>query len=92
MSAWLLWALVRAAPIIILAYLARVNHQLSGTPKEVRRLAGTRWTPDILREAYKRLEQHPIDYTHKLPPRLDRRYVVTGGSGECQRCLEGRGA
>lgn len=88
---WLLWALARAAPIImILAYLARVNHQLGGTPREVRRLAGPRWTPDVLKGTYKRFEQHPIDYTDKLPPRLHRRYVVTGGSGECQtcRCLE----
>ncbi|KAI1112852.1 hypothetical protein F5Y14DRAFT_462970 [Nemania sp. NC0429] len=78
---WLPWVLVRAALIITLAYLVRVNYQLSGTPKEVRRLAGSRWTPDILKGTYKRLEQHPIDYTHKLPPRLHRRYVVTGGSG-----------
>ncbi len=66
----------------MLAYLLRVNQQLSRTPEDVRRLAGPRWTPDLLQKTYERLRQHPIDYTHNLPPRLDRRYIVTGGSGE----------
>ncbi|KAI0099785.1 hypothetical protein GGR51DRAFT_535080 [Nemania sp. FL0031] len=69
------------ATFAILAYLVRVNQQLSGTPEEVRRLAGPRWTPDLLKKTYERLQRDPIDYTHKLPPKLDRRYVVTGGSG-----------
>ncbi|KAI0458806.1 hypothetical protein F5B21DRAFT_457836 [Xylaria acuta] len=79
-SDWVLWALATAT-FATLAYLVRVNRQLSGTPEEVRRLAGPRWTPDLLKKTYGRLRQHPIEYTHKLPPKLDRRYVVTGGSG-----------
>jgi hypothetical protein len=80
-SSWVLWAL-SAAAFVILAYLARVNQQLSGTPEEVQRLSGSRWTLELLKKTYERLQQHPIDYTDKLPPKLDRRYVVTGGSGE----------
>ncbi|KAI1305062.1 hypothetical protein F5Y03DRAFT_356404 [Xylaria venustula] len=78
-SGWVPWALVSVA--LVLLYLFRVNQQLSGTPEDVRRLAGSRWTPDLLQKTYERLEKHPIDYTHKLPPRLHRRYIVTGGSG-----------
>lgn len=81
-SNWVIWAFSVAA-FIVIAYLIRVNQQLSGTPEEVRRLHEAPWTPDKLRKTYERLEKHPIDYTAKLPPKLDRRYVVTGGSGEC---------
>ncbi|KAI0189088.1 hypothetical protein EV127DRAFT_110778 [Xylaria flabelliformis] len=77
---WLQWALA-AATLATLAYLVRVNRLLSGTPEEVTRLAGPRWTPDLLKKTYERLEKHPIDFTNKLPPKLDRRYVITGGSG-----------
>ncbi|KAI0441314.1 hypothetical protein F4803DRAFT_523756 [Xylaria telfairii] len=77
---WVLWALATVT-FTALAYLVRVNQQLSGTPDEVRRLSGPRWTPDLLKKTYERLQRHPIEYTHKLPPKLDRRYVVTGGSG-----------
>ncbi|KAI1756228.1 hypothetical protein F4782DRAFT_537989 [Xylaria castorea] len=79
-SDWVQWALATVT-LAVLGYLLRVNRQLSGTPEEVRRLAGPRWTPDLLKKTYEKLQQHPIDYTHKLPPKLDRRYVITGGSG-----------
>ncbi|KAI1273569.1 hypothetical protein F5Y07DRAFT_376367 [Xylaria sp. FL0933] len=79
-SDWVLWTLATVT-IAMVAYLFRLNQQLSGTPDEVKRLAGPRWTPDLLKETYERLQRQPIDYTHKLPPKLDRRYIVTGGSG-----------
>ncbi|KAI1411958.1 NAD(P)-binding protein [Hypoxylon sp. FL1857] len=72
-----LWTLLAS----VLLYLWRVNQLLSGTPDEVRKLSGSRWTPDQLKETYKRLQEKRIDYTDKLPPKLERRYVVTGGSG-----------
>ncbi|KAI0836024.1 NAD(P)-binding protein [Hypoxylon sp. FL0890] len=72
-----LWILLAG----LLLYLFRVNQLLSGTPDEVRKLSGSRWTPNQLRETCKRLQEKPIDYTDKLPPKLERRYVVTGGSG-----------
>ncbi|OTB03145.1 hypothetical protein M426DRAFT_60816 [Hypoxylon sp. CI-4A] len=66
---------------VVLLHLFRVNQLLSGTPAEVRKLAGSRWTPNQLKKTYERLQSNPIDYTDKLPPKLERRYVVTGGSG-----------
>ncbi|KAI0409112.1 hypothetical protein F4802DRAFT_615638 [Xylaria palmicola] len=79
-SDWVLWTLGTAV-FVVLAYLVRVNQQLNGTPEDVRRLAGPRWTPGLLHETYERLQKHPIDYTSQLPPKQDRRYIVTGGSG-----------
>lgn len=66
----------------LVAYLARLNYMLNGTPEEVQRLVGERWTPLQLREKYEELEERPINYTSQLPPKLDRRYIVTGGSGK----------
>jgi len=80
-DSWVNWALLAVA-VGVLLYLVRVNRQLSGTPEEVRRLSRTRWTPDLLKATYEKLDRNPMDYAHKLPPKLDRRYVVTGGSGE----------
>ncbi|KAJ4258160.1 hypothetical protein NW762_008301 [Fusarium torreyae] len=65
----------------LLLYLVRINHLLKSTPPEVRRLSNERWTPELLRKVYNDLEKHPVDYNNKLPPKLDRRYIVTGGNG-----------
>ncbi|KAI1076032.1 NAD(P)-binding protein [Whalleya microplaca] len=75
------WLALWTALAGIIFYLYRVNQLLSGTPDEVRKLSGSRWTPAQLKETYQRLQEKPIDYTDKIPPKLDRRYVVTGGSG-----------
>ncbi|KAI1385566.1 NAD(P)-binding protein [Hypoxylon trugodes] len=70
-----------AALAVLVIYLFRVNQLLSQTPAEVRKLSGSRWTENQLKETYQKLQEKPIDYTDKLPPKLERRYVVTGGSG-----------
>ncbi|KAK2073420.1 hypothetical protein P8C59_007705 [Phyllachora maydis] len=70
--------------LLLLAYLVRLNGLMSGTPDEVRQLSPTRWTPEQLRETYRRLEANPITpatYRTKIPAKLERRYIVTGGSG-----------
>ncbi|KAI8962380.1 NAD(P)-binding protein [Daldinia sp. FL1419] len=72
-----LW-IVSAALIL---YLFRVNQLLSQTPDEARKLSSSRWTKNQLKETYRELQENPIDYVDELPPKLDRRYVVTGGSG-----------
>ncbi|KAI1817668.1 NAD(P)-binding protein [Poronia punctata] len=79
-SYWASWAVI-VFVTGVLAYLMRVNTQLSGTPEAVKRLSPSQWTPDLLKRTYERLERNPVDYTDKLPPKLDRRYIVTGGSG-----------
>ncbi|KAL2136156.1 hypothetical protein VTI74DRAFT_5209 [Chaetomium olivicolor] len=79
--------LLSAAAIVIVllvAYLVRLNQLLLGTPDEVKQLAPKRWTEKQLREAYHKLEENPItteSYADRLPPKLERRYIVTGGSG-----------
>lgn len=72
---------VYAVLLAVVLYLYRVNQLLKGTPAEIRKLSGSRWTATQLRATYHRLERSPVDYTDRLPPRLERRYVVTGGSG-----------
>lgn len=81
-------ALCASIPIVLLLllYLFRLNQLISATPDEVRHLSPStsRWTKQLLRETYERLEKCPIttkSYSSRIPPRLERRYVVTGGSG-----------
>lgn len=80
-TGWVFAAFWTALAVLV-AYLYRVNQLLSGTPAEVWKLSGPRWTADQLKETYQRLQEKPMDYTDKLPPKLERRYVVTGGSGK----------
>jgi hypothetical protein len=77
---WSLWCSL----ILLLVYLYQINRLLSGTPEEVRRLSPARWTKHMLLETYRKLEKRPITtetYAEQLPPKLARRYIVTGGSG-----------
>jgi hypothetical protein len=67
---------------LALGYLLRVNHLLKGVPSDVQKLSSSRWTAEQLRKAYDELQQQPINWTHKLPAKLERRYIVTGGNGE----------
>ncbi|KAL2266662.1 hypothetical protein VTJ83DRAFT_6014 [Remersonia thermophila] len=72
------------ALVFAVAYLVRLNQLLLGIPDEVAKLSPTRWTRDELVETYRRLETRPITpatYAARLPPKLERRYIVTGGSG-----------
>ncbi|KAI1437985.1 3-beta hydroxysteroid dehydrogenase/isomerase [Xylaria sp. CBS 124048] len=62
-------------------YLWRLNWQLSQTPPEAARASPFRWADHEIRETYKRLQAKPIDWSKHLPPKANRRYVVTGGSG-----------
>ncbi|KAK4229078.1 hypothetical protein QBC38DRAFT_453703 [Podospora fimiseda] len=77
----MLWQVVLAILGIGLIWLYRFNEALKAVPEEVRKLAPRRWTPQEVRETYERLTRNPIDFNKILPPKLDRRYVVVGGSG-----------
>lgn len=76
-----------AAPIIALLilallYLANLNRLLSKTPDDFKKLVPERWTRQKVEETYSRLVRDPIttsSYASQLPPKLDRRYIVTGG-------------
>ncbi|OIW26891.1 NAD(P)-binding protein [Coniochaeta ligniaria NRRL 30616] len=64
---------------LTLIYLAWVNHILQGVPSEAWKLSGSRWTAKQLKRVYRALDQQPIEYTSKLPPRLDRGNGLVGG-------------
>ena len=82
-STWLGISLSAAVVLaLVLMYLVQVNYLLKGIPSEVQKLSGPRWKTEQLKRMYDELDEHPIDYTSRLPPRLDRRYIVTGGNGE----------
>ncbi|KAJ0123973.1 dehydrogenase-like protein [Diaporthe amygdali] len=69
---------------LALLYLLNLNRLLSITPDEVKKLVSNRWTDQQVKQTYERLHHNPIttaSYASQLPPKLDRRYIVTGGSG-----------
>lgn len=81
MSFWLFISL--ATPVVLAsAYLLRVNYLLNGVPLDVKKLSSPPWKKEDLENTYNDLNSHPINYTGKIPPRLDRRYIVTGGNGK----------
>lgn len=63
-------------------YLVRINSLLKGVPPEVKQLMSPRWTKDDLEKTYRALEKQSLDYVAKIPPKQNRRYVVTGGNGK----------
>jgi nucleoside-diphosphate-sugar epimerase len=79
MSLWLVVALVA---VLVVAYLVKLNHAMTGTPDEVLKLSPHRWTEEEIRQAYAKVQENPVDFTKYLPPKLDRRYLITGGSGK----------
>ncbi|KAI3391814.1 hypothetical protein diail_6776 [Diaporthe ilicicola] len=69
---------------LALLYLVNLNRLLSITPDEVKKLVRERWTDQLVKQTYQRLQHSPIttaSYESQLPPKLERRYIVTGGSG-----------
>ena len=67
--------------VLLALYLWHVDHGMRVVPAEVTKLSPHRWTDEEVRETYERLAAKPLDWTPHLPPKLDRRYVVVGGSG-----------
>lgn len=64
------------------AYIYRLNKTLATTPPEAKKLAIPTLTDEVARETYQRVQRDPIPWEKSLPKRLDRRYIVVGGSGE----------
>jgi hypothetical protein len=72
---------------LLLLYFVRLNQLLSGTLDDVKSSSTNRWSAQLLHDTYDRLEAAPItthSYASRIPRALQRRYVVTGGSGECR--------
>ncbi|KAI0404311.1 3-beta hydroxysteroid dehydrogenase/isomerase [Xylaria palmicola] len=74
------WA---AAVLFILgvAYLWRLNKVMGQTPPGAVHASPYRWADHEIKETYKRTKAKAFDWTKHLPPKANRRYVVTGGSG-----------
>ena len=78
----MLWAVIAAVAVMAAAWLIRIDSAMHSVPEGARKASPRRWTKEQLRETYERVKQTPLDFRKLLPPRLDRRYVVVGGSGE----------
>jgi len=63
------------------AYLWRLNKVMSQTPPGAVEASPYRWADHEIKETYKRIKANPIIWEKHLPPKANRRYVVTGGSG-----------
>lgn len=75
-------ATVATAVVALLSlYLYRLNRAMENIPEEAWAWRGRPWTESEIRETYERMSSQPIDFAKVLPPKLDRRYVVCGGSG-----------
>lgn len=77
---FLIGSLVLFSPLILI-YLWLVNRAILRVPKEIEKISPHRWTKKQMKETYERIEKNPIDFAPHLPPKLDRRYIVVGGSG-----------
>lgn len=81
------WGVTAAAYALLalaLLYLTNLNRLLSKTPDEFQKLIPERWTSQQIEQTAARLLKDPIttsSYAAQLPPKLHRRYIVTGGSG-----------
>ncbi|KAI1860526.1 hypothetical protein JX265_009925 [Neoarthrinium moseri] len=64
-----------------LLYLWNLNRVLKKTPPEILALSPHRWTDEEIEETYNKVKKNPISWSEHLPPKLNRRYIVTGGSG-----------
>ncbi|KAF2667586.1 NAD(P)-binding protein [Microthyrium microscopicum] len=67
--------------VVVLLYFRHVERGLNAFPAEVQALAPHRFTDDEIKQTYNSISKTPIDFTPHLPPKLDRRYVIVGGSG-----------
>lgn len=69
---------------LLVLYIALINRRMRSVPDDVLKLKQATWTEKMLKETYARLEKDPVNVeTTKdgLPPKLDRRYIITGGCG-----------
>ncbi|KAF9876559.1 3-beta hydroxysteroid dehydrogenase isomerase family [Colletotrichum karsti] len=80
LESWTARILLGLATAVVL-YLWRINILMTSTPPEALRVSPKRWSPEEIKRTFERVEKQPVDWTPHLPPKLDRRYVVVGGSG-----------
>jgi hypothetical protein len=67
---------------LIIFYLWLVNEAIVRLPEPIQKISPRRWTEREMKETYERVSKKPIDFAPHLPPKLERRYIVVGGSGK----------
>ncbi|KAI1659678.1 NAD(P)-binding protein [Daldinia decipiens] len=77
----ILYTAIATLLVIGIAWIWKLNSALKQTPPEVLAVSPHRWTEQEIKDTYRRIEANPIDWVKQLPPRLNRRYIVTGGCG-----------
>jgi nucleoside-diphosphate-sugar epimerase len=81
---WLQFALALACfGLVAFICLSHIDTALSTTPDEVEKLRAKDWTDKFVRETYDKCLRERPNFKRDLPPKQNRRYVVTGGSGVC---------
>ncbi|KAK4192828.1 hypothetical protein QBC35DRAFT_483499 [Podospora australis] len=70
-----------AVVVIGLIWAYRFNSALKSTPEAARKIGHRYWATQELRDAYEHTKKNPVDFGKHLPPKLERRYVIVGGSG-----------
>lgn len=75
------WTALAAVAVLAAVWLVRINAGMKSVPEDAQNASPQRWTKQRIQEAYERVKKRPIDFSHLLPPRLERRYVIVGGSG-----------
>lgn len=81
-TSWIPLLAVAGFVIGTVAWLIHVNRAMMCVPERAVAMSPRRWTREQIQAAYERVKKQPADFSRHLPPRLDRRYVVVGGSGE----------
>lgn len=72
---------VLSLTILGFAWIWSLNSKLKGQPPDALAFSPHRWTNPEMSETYERIKKSPINWAPHLPPKLDRRYVITGGYG-----------
>ncbi|CAN8099537.1 unnamed protein product [Discula destructiva] len=74
-------AAVAATAALLALYAWRLNRIMYAVPEDALKCSPRRWTDSELRETYERVCREPVDYGKVTPPKLERRYIIVGGSG-----------
>lgn len=70
--------LLLAAAVV---FMVRLNKVMRQTPAEALERLGEPLTRERIREVDAKIKADGIDFRKNHPPRLDRRYIIVGGSG-----------
>jgi nucleoside-diphosphate-sugar epimerase len=75
--------LILAAVSLVAAflYLRHIERGLQAWPRDAQKLAPHRWFDTDIKSAADRVSRQRLDWTPLLPPKLERRYIIVGGSG-----------